>query len=220
MLRKNPLVIGETYHIFNRSIAEFQIFNTDHDFRRIVAVMQYYQAKNHHFKFSHFIKSKELNLTDIINDNIKDKEKIVDIISYCVMPTHIHLILRQLSDSGISIFMNNVLNSYSKYFNIKHNRKGPLWEGRFKSILVDNEEYLLHLTRYIHLNPTTASLIDNPGLWKASSYHEYISEKKTNNRICRYQHILEIKSEHYKKFVEDQISYQKELAKIKHLLLE
>jgi putative transposase len=78
------------------------------------------------------------------------------------MPTHIHLVLRQLKDGGISKFMSNILNSYSRYFNIKHNRKGPLWEGRFRKVLVGSDEQLLHLTRYVHLNPVTACLVDKP----------------------------------------------------------
>lgn len=223
MRRKNPLVTGGTYHVFNKSIADYIIFNTDSERERIITAIRYYQVEKNNSSLSRFIKlnqGENNNLNKSFIKDVKGKTKIAEIIAYCVMPTHIHLILQQLQDNGISVFMNNILNSYSKYFNIKHKRKGPLWEARFKSILVDNDEYLLHLTRYIHLNPATASLIDSPDIWKASSYHEYISENDSNSRICEYQHLLDIKPEQYKKFVEDRISYQRELAKIKHLLIE
>ncbi len=134
------------------------------------------------------------------------------------MPTHLHLILKQLKENGISIFMGNLLNSYSRYFNIRYKRKGPLWEGRFKSILIENGEYLLHLTRYIHLNPTTANLVRKPEDWELSSYKEYILNKK--DALCDYSDLLDISKKSYREFVEDRISYQKELHKIKRLILE
>jgi putative transposase len=134
------------------------------------------------------------------------------------MPTHLHLILKQLKHNGISIFMNNILNSYTRYFNTKHKRKGPLWEARFKNILIEKDEYLLHLTRYIHLNPVTASLINKPEDWLASSYREYI--EKNAEKICQYDDVLKTEPISYKQFVDDRISYQRELAKIKQYLFD
>ncbi|MCK4936840.1 MAG: hypothetical protein KAR84_08300, partial [Elusimicrobiales bacterium] len=97
---------------------------------------------------------------------------------------------------------------------------GPLWEGKFKAIVIESNSYLIHLTRYLHLNPTTASLVETPIEWKYSSYAEYILAKQNENRICEYDDILEIKPDTYKTFVEDRISYQRELAKIKDLIIE
>ncbi|MBU2265406.1 MAG: hypothetical protein KJ977_00005, partial [Candidatus Omnitrophica bacterium] len=121
---------------------------------------------------------------------------------------------------GISIFMGNVLNSYSRYFNIKHKRKGPLWQGRFRNALIANDEQLLHLTRYIHLNPVTAYLVDRPEQWFFSSYEEFTNNTEKLNKLCRYEDILDIHSKEYKKFVEGAISYQRELAQSKHLLFD
>jgi putative transposase len=147
-----------------------------------------------------------------------DSRKLVDVVCYCPMPTHLHLALKQLRDKGISDFMRRILDSYTRYFNIKHNRRGPLWEGRFRRVLVETDEQLLHLTRYIHLNPVTAYLVDKPEDWKWSSYQDYIFEKEEG--IYKYKDVLNIKPDSYKKFVEDRISYQRELAKLKHLMLD
>lgn len=219
-MRKDLLRVGEVYHIFNKSIAEFKIFNSDSEFSRMLGVIRYYQREKPTIKFSRFInlsKAKESNLNrDIL---LLDKEKLVDIIAYCLMPTHLHLILKQLKENGISIFMNNILNSYTRYFNIKHKRKGPLWEGRFKSVLIKTDEQLLHLTRYIHLNPVTAFLVDRPEEWSTSSYREYLLEGNSG-KICKYGEILDIEPNAYRKFVEDRVSYQRELAKIKGLLID
>lgn len=215
-MRKNPLVVGQIYHVFTKSIARFNIFNNDNEFFRIIEMLRYYQQENPALKFSKFINIKDKTMEKSL---ISNNNNLVGIIAYSIMPTHIHLILKQIKENGISNFMRIVLNSYTRYFNIKHTRKGPLWEGRFKSVLVKNDEQLLHLTRYLHLNPVTAYLIEKPEDWIATSYKEYLS-KINDNQICEYQEILEIEPKEYKKFVEDRISYQRDLGKIKDILLD
>ena len=220
MQRKEQLVTDQVYHVFIRSIADFQIFNNEEEFQRMQDLLKYYQIKND-VKFSDFIQLQPVinsgfdNFFDYIS---KDKEEIVQIIAYCLMPTHLHLILKQLSEGGISTYMGNILNSYTHYFNKKHRRKGPLWESKFKNVLVDNDEQLIHLTRYIHLNPVTAFLVDKPEQWIFSSYKEYFSTPV--RRLCQFEDILKISPTEYKKFVNTQISYQRELAKIKKLLFD
>lgn len=218
---RNPLVIGEIYHVFTKSIAGFKILNNDSEFLRMIETIQYYQREKRPIKFCRFNKFREGTTKYLKSDiSMSESEKLVEIIAYCIMPTHIHLVLKQLKDKGVSLFMNNILNSYSRYFNIKHNRKGPLWEGRFKNVLVGREEQLLHLTRYVHLNPVTARIVNTPIDWKASSYKEYLSDAIGEDRICKYSDILNITPTAYRKFVEDRISYQRELAKIKNLLFD
>lgn len=213
-MRRDELEIGEIYHIFTKSIAEYKIFNNEPEFSRMVKTICYYQSLSPITRFSSFERTNK-DISDIISS--LSNEKHVDIIAYCLMPTHIHLALRQLRKNGISIFMNNILNSYTRYFNTSHNRKGPLWESRFKSVLVENDEQLLHLTRYIHLNPVTAYLVDSPKTWQASSYNEYLSNQK---KICNYADIMDIEPSSYKQFVEERIYDQRELAKVKILSIE
>lgn len=221
LMRKEPLAIDETYHIFTRSIADFQIFNENSGFFRMQQLIKYYKVDNT-AKFSDFISFKIVQkegFNNVLEAISKDKDKFVQIIAYCIMPTHLHLILRQLTQNGIPIFMKDILNSYTRYFNIKHKRKGPLWESRFKSVLVDSDEQLLHLTRYIHLNPVTAQLVDHPEKWDFSSYREYLDQTNDYANICQFDNILQIKPLLYRKFVSDRISYQRELAKIKSLIM-
>jgi putative transposase len=213
-MRKDSLVVGYVYHVFTKSIAEFRIFNNEDEFLRILNVMCYYQRESQDSRYS--IYNRQYKLKQKQDFKQRDIEKLVEIISYCVMPTHLHLILKQVKENGISIFMNNVLNSYTRYFNVKHKRKGPLWEGRFKSVLVESDEQLLHLTRYIHLNPVTAYLVDKPEEWLASSYKEYLTDF-AKDRICDFKEILDIQSDTYKEFVDDRISYQRDLARIKKM---
>ncbi|MFC1621106.1 transposase [Candidatus Omnitrophota bacterium] len=216
-MKAEALVTGEVYHVYSKSIAGYEIFNNDSEFMRMKKVMAYYQGERQAINFSRF---KECSIEFIKRSLSKDIKKLVQIICYCIMPTHIHLVLKQLEENGISCFMGNVLNSYSRYFNIKHNRKGPLWEGRFKKVHVRSDEQLLHLTRYIHLNPPTAYLVNQPEDWKYSSYGEYIAGCNPEDCICDFDGILDIIPGSYKKFAEDRIAYQRELAKIRNLIFE
>ncbi len=216
--RKTPLSEGNIYHIFTKSIAGFEIFRSDSDYERMRTLLKYYNVEKPPLKFSAIAERKDMRLS-LLYDDIADGE-LVGIISYCFMPTHIHLILKQVKERGISIFMSNVLNSYTRYFNIKTKRKGPLWESRFKSVLVTTDEQLLHLTRYVHLNPTTANLVNEPNDWDFSSYREFLGEIEIEDSICNHSKFLDIEPETYKEFVSSRINIQQELAKIKGLCLE
>jgi len=215
-IRRFPLVRGEVYHVFNKSIAGYRIFNNDTEFIRMKEVVSYYQWEVRETKFSRWRNTKNKG---IVERNAKD-DKLIDIIAYCVMPTHFHLILKQLKDKGISVFMSQISNSYTRYFNLKHKRKGPLWEKEFQNVLVSTDEQFLHLTRYIHLNPVTAFLADKPEDWPVSSYREFLEEVEDGEKICSFKNILDITPKQYKTFVDDRISYQRGLGKIKHLILE
>ncbi|MFH1093707.1 MAG: transposase [Candidatus Omnitrophota bacterium] len=217
-IEKHNPVTGEIYHVFTKSIAGFKIFNDADEFLRVKEISRYYQQKKLSMKYSRFKQLQEK--LDLRIKTIPTDERIVDIIAYCFMPTHIHLILKQLEDNAISMYMNNILNSYTRYFNIRHKRKGPLWEGRFKKVLVVNDEQLLHLTRYIHLNPVTSNLIKKPEQWGASSYHEYLNRHQVPERITSFEDILDIAPAEYRKFVEERKDYQQELKKIKDMLFD
>lgn len=220
-MRKDNLVNGEIYHICTKSIAGYKVFNSNEEFIRVIDLIKYYQTEND-LSFSAFLRSKlvsQLGFGNALKKFSKNQPQIIQIIAYSIMPTHIHLALKQLSDNGISKFIANILNSYTRYFNIEHGRKGPLWEGRFKSVLVESDEQLLHLTRYQHLNAVTAGLVKKPEEWRFSSYKEYLGLDGIET-ICDFEGLLDINPKQYQKFVNDQISYQKELSLIKKLLLD
>jgi putative transposase len=146
--------------------------------------------------------------------------KFVEIFAYCLMPTHFHILLRQVRENGISIYLNNVLNGYSRYFNRAHRRKGPLWVGRFGRRLVQTDEDFLGMTRYIHLNPATAGLVEKPEQWIYSSYKEYLNPKESENSLCDKSTVIDMDPAAYKNFVNDHAGYQKDLAKIKGMMME
>ena len=213
--RKICLVNGQFYHVFNKSIVGFTIFNHENDYSRYKQLLFYYQYENRE-SFSRFIArnvTKHETFESSFNQRIPSLRKAVSLTAYCLMPTHIHLLLLQNTTDGIENFMQRVSNGYSKYFNVLHRRKGPLWESGFGAVPCESNEQLLHLTRYIHLNPTTAYLVSAPEEWAHSSYHEYLSN---NENLCAFKNLKIIPpSKTYQMFVESYIEGQRAQAKTK-----
>ena len=170
----------------------------------MLKTIQYYRNKERDISLSLFLLRHRLQKEEfrkVLSPNRDGRSRLVQIIAYCLMPTHIHFILKQLEDGGISTFMRLVLNSYARYFNIKHKRKGPLWQNRFKNILVESDEQLYHLSRYVHKNPIKANLVHRPEQWRFSSYLEYIHSDKIAEKVCDYQDVLDIQRDEYIEFV-------------------
>jgi putative transposase len=101
----------------------------------------------------------------------------LSVIAYCLMPNHYHFLLRPEEDGALSLFIQRLFNSYTQAFNKQQGRKGTLFEGRAKTVPVDSDEYVLHLCRYIHLNPVRAGLVTHPGEWPYSNYLEWVEQR-------------------------------------------
>lgn len=221
--RITPLVNNEIYHIFNRGIASQPTFIDKRDYQRAMDTIFYYQNVNLPVKYSRFLSLSLEERNDILEKLRNQKEFLVEIIALCLMPNHFHLLIRQLIDNGISHFVSNFTNSYTRFFNTKRERTGPIFEGKFKSVRIETEEQLLHVSRYIHLNPYTAFILkkmEDLENYSYSSFNEYV-KNSTPAFYAKDIVLSNFKSrEAYKQFVFDQASYQRTLNRIKHLLLE
>jgi len=219
MPTRKPMLENSVFHIFNRSIAQFEIFRDEKDFERFIWMIRFFSIPQKRLSFSKLRRDyKEHHWREKIQSLAELFPSEIQIIAYCLMPTHFHLVVFQKKPYAISKFIKKLLASYTQYVNLKRNRKGPLWEGRFKHVLCETDEQLIHLTRYVHLNPVTAYLEDKPENWFASSYNEYLAEQP--DMICNWDPFLKINSQHYKEFTENRVEYQRSLAKIKNLMLD
>lgn len=210
--RTIPLISGELYHIYNRGSEKKNIFTQSYDYKRFQQIFHYYQYQGPKPKFSN---SKH----GIYTFNPIPEDKLVDILCYCLMPNHFHFLVRQLKDKGISIFLSQLSNSYTKYFNTKYKRIGPLLQGAFKAVFIKDESQFLHLSRYIHINPIVSHICNNLDEYPWSSYKEYV---QFGDILCSTSEILGFfpSREKYKKFLEDQIEYGVTLELIKHQLMD
>ena len=220
--RKFPIVEGEIYHVFNRSAAGVPMFKQRKDYERAIQLVKYYRHRDLPLRFSLYSRMSKENKQVYEETILAKRRHCVEILAFCIMPNHVHFLLRPVCDGGISLFMTNLQHSYSKYFNTKYQRYGGLFQAMFKAVRIESEEQLLHVSRYIHLNPVTAYIITPKELdaYPWSSFGEYI-ENSEETLIHKAPIMNSFSSpEAYRSFVMDQVDYQRELHKIRHLCLE
>jgi REP element-mobilizing transposase RayT len=127
----------------------------------------------------------------------------LSVFAYCLMPNHFHMILFQRTPGAIPSFIKHVCDGYAKALNKTLHRKGHLFEGTYKMEPINSDEYLLHLSRYIHLNPVRASLVSRAEHWLFSSYRAYITEVED----CLVHNTVVMNAcggaKEYRKFVEE-----------------
>src|SRR3989338_3091553 len=161
MANRFPLVQGEWYHIYDRGVDKRTIFLERKDYEIFLLLMY---LSNTSGQTIHLSDLKNKNFVDIFeNELLSTDEPIVEIGAYCLMPNHIHIALRALTDKSISLFMQRVLTGYTMFFNKKYERTGALFSSTFKSKHVAEDIYFKQLISYIHLNP--AEIFDHK--WKS-----------------------------------------------------
>lgn len=207
-----PFINNGFYHLYNRGLQREPIFNNYRDYSFFLRSFFYYQVENPKPKFSLYRQSKVFP--------IDPTKKMVEILAYCLMPNHFHLFVKQVRDNGISEFMRKFIHSYTKYRNVKYKRQGPVLNGVFKAVTIETDEQLVHVSRYIHLNPLVSRLVKDLRLYQWSSYPVYIGLQ--NNEQIAKDHVLNFfkNSQAYEKFVLDQAEYGTTLEQIKHLLID
>lgn len=220
--RITPLVSDHYYHIFNRGVAHQPTFLLAKDYERFLIYLSYYRHKKAPVRLSKLLQIRVDIRKKILTGLETTNDTIVDIIAYCCMPNHFHILLKQHVDGGVSLFMKKITDGYTRYFNTKHQRVGPVFQGAFKAVLINTNEQLLHVSRYIHLNPVVSVVIrENDFLsFPWSSLQSYINNK--SSQFVNSQPVLENfrNSQKYLEFVRDQIDYGKHLEEIKHLTFE
>ena len=152
--------IGNYYHLYNRGCNKENIFPDSSDYEECVK--------------------------RIIDSNF---DKYANIISYCLMPNHFHFLVRQISEVSVTKWIGFVMNGYVQYINKKYSRSGTLFEGRVKSRLITDEQYLIQSSLYIHYNPVKSLLVEKPEDWKFSNYKEWIGTR--SSKLVEYEFINE-----------------------------
>jgi REP element-mobilizing transposase RayT len=137
--------IDSVYHLYNRGNNREPIFFAEESYR-------FFTEKMHKYFLKHQ----------------------VELIAYCLMPNHFHIVVRQRAPNQISKALQGLMTSYVKAMNIRHHRVGHLFQGRVQSRLVETELYCINLVRYLHLNPVVAGLVRQPDAWQHSDYRRWI----------------------------------------------
>lgn len=220
-VRYTPLVNGEYYHIFNRGISHQLTYMQKKDYERFLLCLSYYLYRNTPYKLARLLQLPLDERNNILNALKKENDRNITICSYALMPNHFHLLVRQEKENGISETLKHISDAYTRYFNTKYKRYGPLYQGAFKAARIETDEQFLHVSRYIHLNPLVNYVVKESQFlsytWSSLPY--FISGKQimvdAKPILAHFQ-----SRQAYLTFVLDQADYGRELAKIKHLTLE
>lgn len=145
-MNRDPFVTGGIYHIYNRGTDKRDIFLDDNDHKRFIKSLLFFNNKG-------AIDLRALKESNTEMAPPEPKERLAGILAYCLMPNHYHLLVRETEKDGITHFMRKLGTGYTMYFNARYERSGVLFQGQFKSVLLDKDSYLQYIPHYIHLNP-------------------------------------------------------------------
>lgn len=202
------------YHVFNRGIDGHRIFEDKDDYLTFLKYFEIYLSP------LNTINTPEKPLrSNLIKGNLAGE---VELLAYCLMPNHYHMLLTHTTQNGIEKFMRQLTSAYSSYFNKRYKRMGPLFQSTYKAIQVDTEPYLIHLSRYIHQNPLERGAALKEYIW--SSYQYYLKESLTPPWLSTETLSSFFNQNNpnlsYESFVEDTNDYALTLKDIKHLALD
>lgn len=238
--RKQQFVNGEIYHIVMRGIDDNLIFRDTNDYYRwIFSIYEFNTIKSITIRTQREARAKTKKILKEKNRGpasvIDQREKLVEILAFCLMPNHIHLLMKQLKDGGITKFISKVGTGYGGYFNRKYSRKGYVFQNRFSTVHIGDDAQLQTVFVYIHTNPISLiepkwkekgikepeKIIKFLGNYKWSSYPDYISQKNFPS-VTEREFILKIiKGEPgCKEFVESWVRYKGEIKEFVELALE
>ena len=172
-MRKDPLVTGLYYHIYNRGVDKRDIFMNKADLDRFSLSVKEFNA----VKPIGSIKERLIELKEL--SGVQPPKPLVSIVCYCFNPNHFHFILKQEVDGGISEFFKRLLGGYTTYFNLIHKRSGALFQSRFKSNLINDNAYFLKIRPYVHMNHLVHDIPKEKMHLVLSSEKEY----NTNNFV-------------------------------------
>lgn len=172
---RNNLVTNEIYHLINRGVEDRIIFQNKYDYERFLLTILECNSLDPIEKNRHRRNQNKQN-----NIQLSKNKKLVEILAFSLMPNHFHFAVKQLIDGGVAKFMQRLCGSYAKYFNIKKNRKGPLFISRYKSIHVKSDSQMRHLITYIHANPLDLIM----PVWRLGKIKDF---KKAKGFLENYQ---------------------------------
>ena len=177
-IRRQPLITGQMYHIYNRGVDKRDIFADKSDIYRFIESIKEFNREDKVHSIRDLHKTKQNLQTGLKGLSVEEKkESLVEIIGYCLNPNHFHFILRQSKDNGIAKFMQKLQAGYTNYFNIKNIRSGSLFQGTFKSQIITGQNYFNKLVGYVNKNYLIHSIPENKNDLVFSGDFEYENNK-------------------------------------------
>ncbi len=236
-IKRPQLINRETYHIVIRAIEGFKLFRNEKDyFRMIHDLFEFNDENPTSSNYRHISVNPNMprNVLGILGR--RKRKLLVEILAFCLMPNHVHLLVRQSREGGISKFMRKIGAGYGIYYNNKYKRSGHIFQGRYRIVHIKNQEQLKTVFVYIHTNPVSIIVpswkekgIDNieeaikflEEKYKWFSYPDYLQKKNFPSLTSR-EFLTKVmdESEGCRRFVEGWLRFKKELTDFKDITIE
>jgi len=183
------------YHIFNRGVWKNAIYLNKQDYDRFLHQLLVMQFNQRFDNIRRHIQGSTLN-------KVKLEDRLIELLAFCLMPNHFHLLARQLKEGGISKYMQKIQTGYSMYFNKKHESSGHVFQGRYKKVPLSDINETCYVSAYIHRNPDKLKGKTSKGyIW--SSYQDYLFENRWPELLNKELVLSEFNNpKHYQKYVE------------------
>lgn len=225
MMRAIAISEGEYYHIFNRGMHKQLIFNNDQDRYRFLFLLIHFQSPFIFSDVGEAVKNFKnslrqhsvLTLNSLSNEIIQ--KRTVELASFILMPNHFHLIVKEVKTGGIATFMQRLQNSYTKYFNIKNEVNGHLFQGPYRLVHIKNNEQLLYASAYVHRNcRELKGWRDREAEYLWSSYLDYVKQNRWKKLLSNEIVMDQFTSpQEYQKWVESSGAKEDFLEKIEQI---
>ena len=230
-MRKTQFANGEYYHIYNRGVDKRTIFSHRNDISRFLQSMEEFNTEDPIGSIYENLFKKRKNSRDKHKHQHKlGASKLVEFVCYCLNPNHFHFLLKQERDKGIERFMHRLSTGYTKYFNQKYKRSSALFQGSYKAVHVDSNEYLLYISAYVNLNDRVHNFRKKTleSAQPQTSYMDYVSPKTrgSSSALCCPDVIMNqfSKPTDYRRYAEEALIVMREnrqmRKEIEPLLLE
>lgn len=172
---------GEYYHVFNRGIRKQPIFYIQKDYIRFLFLILTFQGgfviKNISREIEQSVQNRILHIDEELKKDVL-KNRMVELVSFCLVPNHFHILVRELEENGISKYIQRVLIAYAKYFNLRHDKSGYLFQGNYKDVHIEDDRQLMHTSAYIHKHPCEIGWKGKEHLYPWSSYQDCVGENR------------------------------------------
>lgn len=148
--------VDEYYHLYSRGVLKKTIFHDHRDYARFLFLLLYFQSPVLFYNLSRpvssFVRRQTFNIKPTIEARVI-QTRLVEMVSFCLMPNHFHLLVRLVRDNGLALYMQRVLTAYAKYYNAKYKYSGHLFQSAYQAVHIEDNEQLLYTSAYIHKNP-------------------------------------------------------------------
>lgn len=249
MPNRIPIEVGGIYHVFNRGVDKRKIFMNNQDYARFVLGLYFFNDKEEHYDIWTNLQNRKQYILSILGlsggpsaagiadsqaTNEDEREHLIDLFAFTLMPNHFHFILREIKEGGISDFMKK-MGSYAQYFNTQHDRTGSLFQGRYKAVHIESDEQLRTAFVYVHTNPVELkepswkewkvtngqAALSSLGDYRWSSYGDYIG-KPTFPAVTEREFFLDFfgSEQDCKQAIEDWVLFKAENAGFDGKVLE